>query len=260
MSSGSVCLEIVGQVFVDEIEANEADGNVDEENQAPVEIADDEAAGDGAEHGTDEAGNGDEAHGANEFGLGKGAHHGEAANGDHHGAAAALQNAAGDEGVDVGGNAAQEGAEREDADGGGEDFAGAVAISHPAADGDEDGEAEGVAGENGLHGEWRDVQGLGDGGDGGVEDGGVERLHEKGDGNQPGEEFFAGFAESCAIQERGAGGGRSGDAARVEGGMSGGEGLGLLRIGMIVHASRGDGGRAGLRSMANQEEKCTPGK
>ena len=50
---------------IDEIEADETDRNVDEKNEAPVEIADDEAAGDRAEHRSDEAGDGDETHGAN---------------------------------------------------------------------------------------------------------------------------------------------------------------------------------------------------
>jgi hypothetical protein len=64
---------VVGQMQVDHDQADEADGNVEEEDDAPVEVADDEASGDGAEHGSDQRGDGDEAHGADEFGFGEGA-------------------------------------------------------------------------------------------------------------------------------------------------------------------------------------------
>ena len=168
---------------VDEDEANEADGDVEEEDEAPVEVVDDEAAGDGAEHGCHQCGDGDKAHGAKEVGFGEGADEGETADGDHHGAAHALEDSAGDERVDVGGETAEERAEGEDANGGGEDAAGSELVGYPTADGDEDGERESVAGEHGLHAEGADVERGGDGGDGGVEDGGVERFHEEGDGD-----------------------------------------------------------------------------
>ena len=166
---------------VNEDETNEADGDVEEEDDAPVEVADDEAAGDGAEHGRDQGWDGDEAHGAEEFRFVKGADEGEAAYRDHHRAAHALEDSAGYEEVDVGGEAAEERAEGEDADGGGEDAAGSELVGYPAADGDEDGERESVAGEHRLHAEGADVERGGDGRDCRVEDGGVERLHEEGD-------------------------------------------------------------------------------
>src|SRR6185312_12179336 len=137
-----------------------------------------EAAGDRAEHGADEGRDGDVAHDADEFVLGKGADEGETADGHHHGAAAALEYTAEDEFVDVGGDAAEHGAEGEDADGSGEDLARAEAVGHPSADGDEDGEGERIAGQDGFHGQGRDAEGFGDDGDAGVEDGGVQRLHE----------------------------------------------------------------------------------
>ena len=117
--------------------------------------------------------------------LAKDADYREAPDGDHHGSAAALQDAAGDEDMDVAGDTTEERPQGEDADGRGEDAAGAEAVRHPAADGNEDGEREGVAGQHRLHAERRDAEGRGDGGDGGVEDGGVERLHEEGDGDEP---------------------------------------------------------------------------
>ena len=105
---------IVGQMQVDHDKAEQADGDVDEENHAPMKVADDEAAGDGAEHGTDETGNRDETHGANQFRFGEGANEGQPADGDHHGAAAALQNAAGHQQVNAGGDAAEQRPEREE--------------------------------------------------------------------------------------------------------------------------------------------------
>ena len=73
--------------------------------------------------------------------LAKVADQGEPADGNHHGAAAALQNTAGDEHMDVAGDAAEQGAEGEDADGGGEYAASAETVGHPAADGNEDGKS-----------------------------------------------------------------------------------------------------------------------
>jgi hypothetical protein len=178
---------------IDEIETNEANRNVDEKNEAPMKITHDEAAGDRAEHRSDQTGDGDEAHRTNEFGLRERAHHRQAADGNHHGAAAALQNAAGNQLVDVGGESAEQGAEREDADGGRKDAARAVAIGHPAADGNEDGEAECVTREHGLHCERRDVKSGGDGGDRRVENSRVQGLHEEGNGNEPREESAAGL-------------------------------------------------------------------
>ena len=71
------------------------------------------------------------------------------------------------------------------ADGGGEHAARAEAVGHPAADGNEDGEAERVAGEHRLHAERRDVERGAMAGDGGVENGGVERLHEERHRDEP---------------------------------------------------------------------------
>ena len=53
----------IGQVKIDQHQAGEANGKVDEKDDAPREVSDDEAAGDGPEHGADEAGDGNEGHG-----------------------------------------------------------------------------------------------------------------------------------------------------------------------------------------------------
>src|ERR1700722_3490248 len=90
--------------------------------------------------------------------------------------------------MNVDGEPAQERAEREEADCRGEDAARSEAVRHPAADGDEDGETQRVARQNSLHAEGGDVESFGHGGDGGIENGGVERFHEKRDRDEPGEQ------------------------------------------------------------------------
>jgi len=53
--------------------------------------------------------------------------------------------------MDVAAQAAQQRAEREQADGGGKDATRAEAVRHPSADGNEDGERKRVAGQHRLH-------------------------------------------------------------------------------------------------------------
>src|SRR5271168_431909 len=57
-------LAVVRQVEIDQDQADKSDGNIDEENEPPVQVTDDESASDGSEHGADQSRNGDEAHGA----------------------------------------------------------------------------------------------------------------------------------------------------------------------------------------------------
>ena len=81
---------VVRQVQVNHEQTGEANRNIHEENKSPVKVSDDQATGDRSEHGTNQTGDGDEAHGADQFGLGERPHHGEPADGNHHGSAAAL--------------------------------------------------------------------------------------------------------------------------------------------------------------------------
>ena len=64
-------LAVIRQMQIDHVQADQADRDVHEEDDAPVKVADDQAAGDGSEHGADQAGDGDEAHGADQFGFGE---------------------------------------------------------------------------------------------------------------------------------------------------------------------------------------------
>src|ERR1700679_629009 len=158
-------LAVIGQMPVDHVKAAQADRYVDEENDAPMKIPDDEAAEQGPEHGSDQAGNGDEAHGRDEFGFRKGADQGDPSDGQHHGAAAARQHAEGHEPVDVARDAAEKRAERENADRRREYTPRAETVGHPAADGDEYGETQRIAREHGLHVERLYLERLRDGGD-----------------------------------------------------------------------------------------------
>ena len=85
---------------------------------------------------------------------------------------------------------------KEDEQGDGEDEhpARPETVRQPAAHGDEHGDGERVAHYGKLHRQRRTVEAVGHGGEGGVEDGGVQRLHEEGrrrDGGQSGQ-FFDG--------------------------------------------------------------------
>jgi len=88
-------------MHIDHQQTQEADGYIHEKDESPMKVANDQAACDGAQHRANQTRNGDKAHGANEFGLGKGAHEGEPAYRHHHGSAAALQDSAGNQQMNV---------------------------------------------------------------------------------------------------------------------------------------------------------------
>lgn len=175
--------------------AGQADRNIHEEDHAPMQISYDQSAGYRPEHGGDQAGNRHETHSADQFGFRKGAHQSEVSHGHHHGSAATLQNTAGDQKMDVLGDAAEERSQRKDADGGGEHPPCAEPVRHPAADGYEDCEAEGVAGENRFHAQRRHLQGGRDGGRRGVQNRRIQRFHKKCHGDKPGQELFSGSSQ-----------------------------------------------------------------
>src|SRR5579863_984374 len=114
-------LAVIRQMPVDHVKTGEANRQIHEKDDAPVQIPDDQAAGDGSEHRADQPRDGDEAHGADKFGFGEGPDNSEPPYRHHHGAAAALQNATRDQHVDVARYAAEKRPKREKADSGGED-------------------------------------------------------------------------------------------------------------------------------------------
>ena len=80
---------------VDHVQTAQTDRNIDEKNHAPMKVSDDRAPEDGPEHGAHQSRNGDKTHCIDELGFCEGAHHGDTPHRNHHGAAAALQDAAG---------------------------------------------------------------------------------------------------------------------------------------------------------------------
>src|ERR1035441_3188360 len=87
---------VVRQMQIDHAQTDEADRKVHEKDDSPMKISDDQAAGDGSEHGTNQSWDSYEAHGADEFGLSERPYHGEPSHRHHHGPSAALQDAARD--------------------------------------------------------------------------------------------------------------------------------------------------------------------
>src|SRR5882672_8218914 len=62
-------LAVVGQMPIDHVQPAQADRNVDEEDDAPMKIRNDQAAQQRSEHWPDQARNGNEAHGVDELGF-----------------------------------------------------------------------------------------------------------------------------------------------------------------------------------------------
>ncbi len=180
-----VFFAVVRQMQIDHEQTRQADGNIHEEDDSPVKVCDDQAAGDRSEHGANQTRNRDETHGADQFRFGESAHHGQAADRHHHGSAAALQNPAGDQQMDVARYAAEKRSQREEADGGGKYPARAESVRHPAADGNEHRQAQRVTGQHRLHAQRRNFERRGDGRHGRVQNRRIERLHEERDRHQP---------------------------------------------------------------------------
>ena len=88
---------VIGQMQIHEDQADETDGDVEKENHPPMKIVNNQTACDGSEHWSNQGRNRNEAHGTEKIGFRKRPHQGEPAYGHHHGAAAALQDAAGNE-------------------------------------------------------------------------------------------------------------------------------------------------------------------
>ena len=80
-------------VDADQDDAEQADGHDDGEDPAPIGVGDEKAPERRADDGADQGGDGQPGHGGDEFGLGNGAEQDQAADGDHHGAAEALDDA-----------------------------------------------------------------------------------------------------------------------------------------------------------------------
>src|SRR4051812_5668394 len=100
-------------MFVDHPETDKADWNIQKEYYAPVKIRDDKTAGERAQHRTNQTRDRNCCRGSNQFRSRERPHNGEAADGHHHGSSTPLQDAAGDQEMDVARYATEERAEGE---------------------------------------------------------------------------------------------------------------------------------------------------
>ena len=177
-----------GHMAQDQDEADGGDGQVDEEDPAPVGEGDDGAAEDRADHRAEEGGHGQDGEGADELGLRGGAQQDQPADWTHEGAGRALGDPGGHERRKGSGQAAGGGGQGVEEDGRDEDPTGAEPVGRPAADRQEDGGGEHVEGDGEVEPQGLDAQGDGHGGQGVGQDRGVEGLHEQGpadDGRDP---------------------------------------------------------------------------
>ena len=140
----------VGDEPVDEIDSEQADRHVDEEDPAPVEVERDRAAQRRADHRPHQRGNREVIERGDVFALGHRAHEDEPSHRHHHRAAHALQEPGGDKCQEGVGRRAQQRSAHEHDDRRREYGARSVAVGHPAADRDEDGEADEIRRERQL--------------------------------------------------------------------------------------------------------------
>jgi len=105
----------------------------------------DQAADGRAEKRSDEGRDDDEVHRPQQFALSEGSHDRQSSDRRHEGRAGALKNSSEDHLLRALGQSAQDRRDREYSDRGGEDLSGPVAIRHPSAHRDADGQAQNIA-------------------------------------------------------------------------------------------------------------------
>src|ERR1700722_9612921 len=86
-----ISLAVVRQVYINHQQTDQANRNVHEKNESPVQVTDDQPTGNGSQHGTDQSWNSYKAHGSNELGLRKRSNQREPSHRHHHRSAATLQ-------------------------------------------------------------------------------------------------------------------------------------------------------------------------
>ena len=180
----------VGRVFdeaIGEIEREDADRDVEEEDPAPGVVVDDPAADGGAEDGGRDDGDAVHGEGHAAFLRREGVGEDGLLAGLQAAAGRALQDAEEDEHAERGRESAEQRGDGEEEDAGHVEALAADAVGDPAADGQHHGVGDQVAGEDpggfvGAGGERAADVGHGD-----VGDGGVERLHEGGEGDGDGD-------------------------------------------------------------------------
>jgi hypothetical protein len=165
--------------------AQRADRQVDQKNPVPAQVLDHPATEGGAEQRAEQAGNGDEAENPHQFAARVGAQHHQPPYRQHQRAAQALDHPRADQHVQRPRQRAQQRAEAEHQDGAEKHLLGAEAVGDPAGGGNQQGHGEHVGDDHALHAQGVFRQVAGHGRQRGVEDGAVERLHEKGNRHYP---------------------------------------------------------------------------
>ncbi|MNY02906.1 hypothetical protein D3C86_1354970 [compost metagenome] len=177
------------------ITTRHAHRQVDQENPVPAQILHQPTAHGRPQQGAEQPGNGDEAHDANQLRARVGAQHHQSPHRQHQCPAQALDHPRADQHAQAVGQGAQQRAEAEQQDGAEENALGAEAVGNPAGSRDQDGHGEHVGDDHRLHAQRVFGQVPGHGRQGGVEDGAVERLHEKGNRHDPGDPARGGGVE-----------------------------------------------------------------
>ena len=149
-SGGRSGSRMFSRIEAREHDPEKPDRDVDEEDPAPVEIGRDEAAERRADHRPDHGGHGQIGERRDDLGLRNAAQEHEPADRHHHGPAHALEEARRDEAAERARSRAGERAGHEHRERRPEHGARAEAIGHPAADGDEDREADEIGGQREL--------------------------------------------------------------------------------------------------------------
>ena len=139
---------------------------------------DDEAAHRGTKQGPDQCGDDDEVHRHQQFRFVKSANDRESAHRHHHRRADTLQHARDHQHWGIDGQTAQNRGSREDRHRDAKYLSSAESIRHPATDWNADGQAQDVAGHDGFQTQRRHLQTRRHRRNRGVDDGGVELLHE----------------------------------------------------------------------------------
>ncbi len=165
--------------------AQQADRNIDEKHPVPGGHLDQPAAQRGAYHRPDQAGNRDKTHGLQETLARIGPQHRQPAHRQQQGASHALHHTRSDQLAQVARQGASNRADHKQRDRGHVHTPGAEAVGHPAGGRNQHGHGQRIGHHHGLHAQGAFAKAAGHGRQGGVDDGGVQRLHEEADGHQP---------------------------------------------------------------------------
>ncbi|MNE28771.1 hypothetical protein D3C80_1222270 [compost metagenome] len=185
----------VGDELPHRITADGANGQVEQEDPVPAENLHQPATHGRAQQWAEQTGDGDEAHDPHQLRTRVSAQYDQAPDRQHQCPAQALDHPRADQHAQAVGQGAQQRAEAEQQDGAEENALGAEAVGNPARCGDQDGHGEHVGDDHRLHAQRVFGQVPGHGRQGGVEDGAVERLHEKGNRHDPGDPARGGGVE-----------------------------------------------------------------